>query len=84
MREEQRRLQELKDQLDLQAVKDRDRYKAFYSNQLYYCDVLYRVKLREEKLLQKLEEKRVLQNKLKEEEKERERRLDRLREKVQT
>lgn len=44
----------------------------------------YRIKLREEKRLQKLEEKRVLQNKLKEEEKERERRLDKLREKVQT
>ena len=45
--------------------------------------ICYRIKWREEKRLQRLEEKRILQDKLKEEEKERERRLDKLKEKVQ-
>jgi len=42
-----------------------------------------RIEWREEKRLQKLEEKRILKDKLKEEENEKEKRLNKLREKVQ-
>lgn len=83
LRDEQKRLQELKDKLHLQAIKDKERFgSVLILFTLLWCVICYRIKWREEKRLQKLEEKRILQDKIKEEEKEQERRLDKLREKV--
>ena len=83
LRDEQKRLQELKDKLHLQAVKDKERFgSVLLLVSLLWCVICYRIKWREEKRLQKLEEKRIVQDKIKEEEKERERRLDKLKEKV--
>lgn len=88
LRDEQKRLQELKDKLHLQAVKDKERFESVlllvsFTMDSLCCVICYRIKWREEKRLQKLEEKRIVQDKIKEEEKERERRLDKLKEKVQ-